>query len=162
MSQDLVTLEPVLRSQAATLSNLLELYVHDFSELTAVELGEDGRFRYPLDERWWTDPAHHPFFVRRAGKLCGFALVRRGSRVTDDAAVMDVAEFFVVRGVRRQGVGCAAARSLLAAFPGPWEIRVRDSNPAAWRFWLRAIEPAEPTIRAVESKGAAWRVLRVG
>ena len=157
-----MTLHPIVRSQAATLSNLLELYVHDFSELVAAELDEDGRFGYPIDERWWTDSSHHPFFFRRAGKLCGFALVRAGSRVTGDPRVMDVAEFFVVRGARRQGVGCGAARSLLRAFPGPWEVRVRENNVAARQFWLRALEPAEPTLSEVQIDGVAWQVLRVG
>jgi predicted acetyltransferase len=161
VTEELVTLDPIDRSQAATLGNLLELYVHDFSELVSAQLAEDGRFGYSIDERWWADASHHPFFVRRGGRLSGFALVRAGSRVTAEPNVMDVAEFFVARYVRRQGVGSAAVRLLLHAFPGPWEVRVRDNNLAAFQFWQRALEPAKPTVSAVSIEGVAWRVLRV-
>ena len=41
-----VTLEPATRSDAPLLANLLELYVHDLSEIFPVRIGEDGRFGY--------------------------------------------------------------------------------------------------------------------
>ncbi len=34
------------REQEPVLANLLELYVHDFSELRDLDVGEDGRFGY--------------------------------------------------------------------------------------------------------------------
>jgi predicted acetyltransferase len=161
-----VVLEPVARERAAALRNLFELYVHDFSEIVPLDLGEDGRFDVALGDEWWTRDDHFPFFVRRDGKLAGFALARRGSRVVpDDAEVMDVAEFFVVRGARGRGVGAAAARALFAAFPGRWEIRVRRANTAALRFWSRVAEAwaGAPVARAAFSaKGVEWDLLRVG
>jgi len=30
-----------------TLENLLELYIHDFSQFVPIDVGEDGRFGYP-------------------------------------------------------------------------------------------------------------------
>jgi predicted acetyltransferase len=161
LTDDRVTLDPIAHSQAAILESLLQLYAHDFSELTPVELTEGGRFAVPLDSRWFTEPAHHPFFVRRGGRLCGFALVRRGSRLTGDAQAMDVAEFFIARGVRRQGVGKAAVRALLELFPGRWEIRIRANNVAAREFWRRALAPATPSISQVEVDGVAWEVLQL-
>lgn len=75
---------------------------------------------------------------------------------------MDVCEFFVVRGRRRQGVGSAAARNLLRTFPGRWEVRVRDNNLAARQFWLRALDADQPSVSDATIKGVAWHVLRVG
>ena len=46
-----------------------------------------------------------------------------------------VAEFFVVRGARRQGIGRATAQKLLALHPGAWEIPFQEHNVAAARFW---------------------------
>ena len=37
---------PATQEQAPVLANLLELYIHDFSEFHDVELDEDGRFGY--------------------------------------------------------------------------------------------------------------------
>jgi predicted acetyltransferase len=134
-----IVLEPVTRDQAAVLNNLFELYAHDFSEYVPLDIKPSGRFDVTVGEQWWARDDHFPFFIRSGGKLCGFALVRRGSRVTGEAEVMDVAEFFVVRGARGKRVGSGAAHALFAAFPGRWEIRARQANATAIRFWARAL-----------------------
>ena len=164
MNQPLVVLEPIAREQAFVLANLFELYAHDFSELVPLDLQPNGRFDLPVDERWWQKDDHFPFLLRVGGKLCGFALVRRGSRVTDEVDVMDLAEFFVVRGSRAQGIGTRAAHALFAAFPGRWEIRMRKANVAAGKFWRKVTErPAgrAPIVTAFSAKGVDWEVLRL-
>jgi predicted acetyltransferase len=105
-----------------------------------LELGPDGRFGIAPGDVWWERDDHFPFFIRAEGKLVGFALARRGSPVTGEPDVMDVAEFFVVRGARGKGVGAEAARALFGAFPGPWALRVRSSNFPALKFWSRVVE----------------------
>ena len=146
------------------LGNLLELYAHDFSEYVPLALKPNGRFDIDLGDRWWTAEHHHPFFIRQGGTLCGFALVRRGSRLTAATDVMDVAEFFVVRGARRTGIGRTVAHALFGMFPGAWEIRVRPANVHALRFWSRAVETwlGRPVaIESVPRDGVEWNVLRV-
>jgi predicted acetyltransferase len=162
--EPLVVLEPVARSQDFVLANLFELYVHDFSEQVPLDLQPNGRFELPIDERWWTGVDHFPFLIRVDGKLCGFALVRRGSRVTEEVDVMDVAEFFIVRGARAKGVGARAAHALFTAFPGRWEIRVRQTNVAAGKFWRKVAERrtgAAATVTPFSAKDVAWEVLRL-
>jgi predicted acetyltransferase len=51
-----------------------------------------------------------------------------------------MADFFVVRRHRRDGVGTEAARQIWNRFPGRWEIRVMESNKAAYKFWAHAIK----------------------
>ncbi len=164
MIDPLVVLEPIARDRAFVLANLFELYVHDFSEQVPVDLQPNGRFDVSVDERWWDGGDHFPFLIRVGGKLCGFALVRRGSRVTQEVDVMDMAEFFVVRGERVKGVGTRAAHALFAAFPGRWEIRVRQSNVAAGRFWRKVAQrwaDGAATVNAFAAKGVDWEVLRL-
>jgi len=161
LAQPIVRLDPISRSEAPVLANLFELYVHDFSELVPVELKPHGRFDLPIDERWWSEVGHFPFFLRRGQELCGFVLARRGSRVTDDQTALDVAEFFVVRGARRQEVGLGAVHALLATLPGRWEIRVRRNNSAALAFWQRALAPASVQVTSFEASGASWQLLRI-
>ena len=159
-----VTLEAVAPERAAVLANLFELYVHDFSEHVRAPLKPSGRFEVALDDAWWKSADHFPFFVLHDGELCGFALVRRGSRVTADCDVMDVAEFFIARGWRQQRVGMAAAHALFARFAGRWEVRVRQSNVGARRFWLRSAEVwlgREVALTPFETRGIDWHVLRL-
>jgi predicted acetyltransferase len=160
-----VVLSPIGEPDVPVLRNLFELYAHDFSEYVPLELNAVGRFDVKLDDRWWTAADHQAYLVRSGDKLAGFALVRRGSRVTSDPDVMDVGEFFIVRGARRRGVGREAACALFAAFPGPWEARVRRTNAPARAFWLRAAaawNESSVTCSAFSVEGVEWEVIRVG
>lgn len=159
-----MVLERISKDRAAALENLFQLYAHDFSEHVPLELQPDGRFSVSVGEAWWTAADHHPFLLRSSDNLIGFALVRRGSRITGAADVMDMAEFFVVRGARRQKLGTRAAHALFGAFPGAWELRVRPSNVGALSFWSRAAEAwtgesARPTSVSIE--GVDWSVIRI-
>jgi predicted acetyltransferase len=161
----LVSLHPISRDEAPTLRNLFELYAYDFSETVPLELHASGRFEVPVSDRWWDDADHFPFFIRENERLYGFALARRGSRITAATDVMDVAEFFVIRGARGKGIGAAAAHALFAAFPGLWEIRVRQTNTLAKRFWGRVANTwaGRPVAsEAVTVEDVAWDVFRLG
>jgi predicted acetyltransferase len=136
VTQAPATLEPITRESASILDNLLQLYAHDFSEHVPLRMNTSGRFEIAAGEEWWTRDDHFPYLIQWHGELVGFALVRRGSRLTEED-VMDVAEFFVVRGARGKGIGRSAAFALFHAFPGVWEVRVRRTNAAAMHFWSR-------------------------
>ena len=127
------------REHESILANLLELYVHDFSEFLDVELGPDGRFGYPQLSLHWSEPERHPFLVKVDAQWAGFAFVKRGSEVSSKEDVWDMAEFFVLRGYRRRGIGTQIAHDVWRRFPGLWEVRVMEANVVAREFWGRAI-----------------------
>jgi predicted acetyltransferase len=130
---------PALREQEFILANLLQLYAYDFSEFHEVEIGSDGRFTYRDLPLYWSEEGRHAFLVRVDTKLAGFVLVKKGSEVSGDDATWDMAEFFVLRGYRRRGLGTRVAEEVWRRFPGPWEVRVMETNVAARAFWQRAI-----------------------
>jgi predicted acetyltransferase len=130
---------PAGKEHEPILANLLQLYAHDFSEFHNLDLGRDGRFGYTPLPLYWSEPGRHPFLVWVEDKLAGFALVKRGSEVSGDEKVWDMAEFFVIRGYRRRGIGTQVAHEVWRRFPGLWEVRVMQSNTAAQDFWARAI-----------------------
>jgi predicted acetyltransferase len=135
----MLEITPATIEQQSILSNLLQLYAHDFSEFHAVDLGPDGRFVYSSLPLYWSDPDRHPFLVSANDRLAGFVLVKKGSEVSDNERVWDIAEFFVIRGCRRRGLGTRIAREIWSRFPGSWEVRVMHSNVSAVHFWRRAI-----------------------
>jgi predicted acetyltransferase len=152
---------PALPEQESILANLLELYAHDFSEFINLQLGADGRFGYERLPSYWKESNRHPFLITADGHLAGFVFVHRGSELSDDADVWDVAEFFIVRGFRRLGLGTKAAQEIWKRFIGDWEVRVIDRNQQAKTFWARAIkeflgETIEP-IRIAKG-GEVWHV----
>jgi predicted acetyltransferase len=150
---------PARPKQESILANLLELYAHDFSEFNDLELGADGRFGYSSLALYWSEPGRHPFLVWVEGKLAGLVLVKRGSEVSGNETVWDVAEFFVLRGYRRRGIGTQIASEVWRRFPGLWEVRVMESNAPAHDFWAHAIsiftgEAIKPV--RVEKDGKCW------
>src|SRR5436305_8412765 len=100
-----VEVMPALREQESILANLMQLYAHDFSEFHEIEIGPDGKFTYKDLSLYWSEEGRHPFLVRVDGKPAGFVLVKKGSEVSGDRTTWDIAEFFVLRGYRRRGVG---------------------------------------------------------
>jgi len=142
MTNGPISLELAKEGSTPLFSNLLELYVHDLSEIFPVEIGADGRFGYDRLPLYWSTPDKHFAFVIRIGdRPAGFVLVTRGSVASDDPNVLDVAEFFVLRSHRREGVGRRAAFLLWNRLPAHWIVRVSEAHPAGQRFW-------EATIRA--------------
>ena len=135
-----VQVSPVTQADHLVLRHLFDLYAYDFSEFLDLDVGDDGRFTYQDLAPYWIDSWRHPFFIRAAGKLAGFVLIHDRSRLTGAGDVHDVAEFFVLRKYRRQGVGRRAAMHVFQRFPGAWEIRQHPANVAATAFWRRVVD----------------------
>lgn len=157
---DLVVATP---ADDTLLQNLLQLYIHDLSEVFPdVELGADGRFRYDALGSYWSDPERRrAFLIRHEGRVAGFALAQRGSPASDDPEVWDVAEFFVLRRFRRRGVARRAARVLWGRLPGRWIVRVSVENRGALSFWPGVVaEAAKGEVSEREHPGRS-HMLRV-
>jgi predicted acetyltransferase len=136
-----VALEVATPATAPLLSNLLELYMHDLSEVFPIEVGADGRFGYDRLPFYFSErEKRFPFLIRSGEQPAGFALVTRGSPVTDDPEHLDVAEFFVLRGHRRTGIGRQAAFLLWNRLRGQWVVRVSEANRAGLPFWRAAVQ----------------------
>ncbi len=134
-------LDAATLADSPLIGNLLELYIHDLSAaFPSVELGADGRFGYAKLPLYWAEPERRfPFLIRQGTRLAGFALATRGSPLSADPDVFDVAEFFVLRRFRRAGVGRQAAHLLWQCLRGRWIVRVSHGNPGAVPFWARVV-----------------------
>jgi predicted acetyltransferase len=158
-----VVLEAAGPDTAPALSNLLQLYLHDLSEVFPIEVGPDGRFAYAPLPLYGSEPGKRfPFLIRSGATLAGFALATRGSPATDDPGDLDVAEFFVLRRHRRAGVGRRAAFLLWDRLPGSWVVRVSEANRAGLPFWQAAVrEYTGGAFSESRRPGspAGWRVL---
>ncbi|HEY6722398.1 MAG TPA: GNAT family N-acetyltransferase [Polyangiaceae bacterium] len=164
MDSELVVLTPATPSDGVLLSNLLELYIHDLSDIfTQLELGPDGRFGYPRLPLYFSEPDRRlAYLIRYGSRIAGFALVMRGSPAVEEVDVHDIAEFFVMRRYRRRGVGRRAATLLWQQLPGKWTVRVSEGNPAALAFWTRAVAEhtgGKATQWTRPGDPRAWRVL---
>ncbi|SFX80320.1 GNAT family N-acetyltransferase (plasmid) [Streptomyces atratus] len=125
-----------------TLERLWLLFRHDMSEYSGVLPNPDGTFRSDRLHAALTRADWAPYLLTSDGSPAGLALVRSLAGPT-----RVLSGFFVVRGVRRTGIGLRAVREVVARHPGPWEVAFQQGNATAVAFWRRV---------ATEIAGEAW------
>lgn len=135
-------LRAITAGDRPVVERLWQLYRHDLSEFRH-HMGPDasGQFQARHLPQWF-----EPDDADRIGYLAlaeddvhglapvGFALLYGLARPP-----VHMAEFFVVRMVRRRGVGAALATQVLRRHPGPWVVAFQEENPEAARFWRRLL-----------------------
>jgi predicted acetyltransferase len=121
---------------------LFQLFQHDLSEFRGTLPGEGGRFRDVWVDNAFGHPAWAGYLLTADGSPAGFSFVRA---LDEERRVLN--SFFVVRGMRRRGVGLAAVLEVLAHHPGKWQVAFQDANAGAVRFWRRV---------ATAAAGEAW------
>ncbi|HUB43274.1 MAG TPA: GNAT family N-acetyltransferase [Streptosporangiaceae bacterium] len=109
------------------------MFRHDMSEFGGQLPNPDGTFRTErlaaaFEEQDWAGYV----FAAADDRPVGFAIVRGLA-----GPVRVLSSFFVVRSIRRAGVGLHAAGAIAAEHPGPWEVAFQEANAAAARFWRR-------------------------
>jgi len=134
-----ITLETVSLAEKFVLARLMELYEYDFSEYSKDDVDESGCFGYAHLDDYWREQGRHAFFIRVDGRLAGFVMVRSCWEYQPLQNPRNIAEFFVMKKYRRQGVGRVAAMATFDRFPGGWEVSQWSSNVSAQRFWQKVI-----------------------
>jgi predicted acetyltransferase len=119
------------------------MFRHDMSEFGGQLPNPDGTFRTErlvaaFEDRDWAGYV----IAGPQDRPAGFAIVRG---LAGPARVLN--SFFVVRSMRRTGVGRQAVGAIVAEYPGPWEVAFQVANVAAVYFWRRV---------ATELAGSDW------
>ena len=122
--------KPILR-------RILELYEYDFSEFEGTDIGPHGFSGYKYLDHYWTEPSCHPYLIRVDSQLAGFVLVNRQGVSGEDR--WSIAEFFIMRKYRKQGIGAFAAAFVFDLWPGKWEVSQSAAHPASTIFWRKVI-----------------------
>lgn len=92
----------------SVLRQLLTEYLVEFAAMEGRALARDadGHVPYRYFDRYWLEAERFPFGIWYDDDLVGFCLLR------DSGEQWQVAEFYVVPGYRRKGVGSAAVSAL--------------------------------------------------
>lgn len=129
---------PEVRVRSATaadrpaLERLWLMFRHDMSGVWGQLPERDGTF--PGDRLWraLSDADWAAYLLTVEDRPAGLAFVRN---LTGPVRILN--SFFVVRGVRRSGVGLRAVREVVSRHPGRWEVAFQDANAGAVGFWRR-------------------------
>lgn len=120
--------------------NLMQFYIYDFSEYVMCDVEEDGLFAaYPNLDDYWKEKNHKfPYIIKKDGKYVGFVLVRFIE--SDERDYFSIAEFFILKKYRREGIGKAVAGRIFDLHKGQWEVFQKETNKPAQLFWNKIID----------------------
>lgn len=132
-----IELHAAQRDELETIENLMQFYMHDFSEWLPLNLGGHGFFNIQPLHDYWRNPATRPYLINVDGELAGFVTVDDNTHLP--GAQYNIGYLFVGRRFRGQGVARFVVSTLLSRLPGQWQIFHIDANPPAQRFWAGVI-----------------------
>lgn len=137
MNDKKVELVAAIPNDSLLISRLLELYVYDFTEYMDFDVDEEGLFHYPF-ENYFTTPDHYIYLVRVDKKIAGLVLMYK-SVDEQNQLYYSIAEFFILKKYRKNGVGRTIAGMIFSLYPGRWLIYQSKKNIPAQVFWRKVI-----------------------
>ncbi|MEL6254886.1 MAG: GNAT family N-acetyltransferase [Bacteroidota bacterium] len=135
----ILEIELAPKSQRPVLRQLMELYCYDFSEYDDLELNEHGYYAYSYLDYYWTEEDRHPYLIKVDGNLAGFVLVNQHF-VKLRPPGHTIAEFFIMRKYRKQGLVKRVAFEIFDKYGGSWEVAQQLSNKPSLVFWEKVIK----------------------
>ena len=144
MTTDNQSIIPASIDNKPILRNLMQLYLHDFSIYDGADVNAQGLYEYPYLDLYWVEQTRFPFLIQIEGKYAGFILIRHGcynfKTQKEDDSLLSIAEFFIIRKYRRQGVGRWTATQAFDQFVGMWQVNAHNNNLPAQAFWKTMID----------------------
>lgn len=121
-----------------TIKNLMQFYFYDFSEFVAAYVGNNGLFyEYKYLNAYWEEKERFPYLIEKEGKIAGFILVREVQE--EGKHFWSIAEFFIMKKFRLNGLGKHAAHQVFEKHKGNWEVFQIENNKPAQAFWRKVI-----------------------
>lgn len=136
----MIKIQPATIEQKPLLSQLLQLYLYDFSEIHGDDVNQFGLYEYEYLDSYWIEKDRFPFLISVDDQIAGFVLVNSHSKFQESTDTKSIAEFFVIRKYRKQGVGKTVAINIFDKFPGKWEVCETVENVKAQQFWRKVID----------------------
>jgi len=118
----------------------MQFYIYDFSEYLAYDVEANGFFApYPHLDNYWEEPnTKFPYLISKDNKYVGFVLVKFIQ--SEQRSYFSIAEFFILKKYRLEGIGKSVAFHIFDLHRGQWEVFQRITNKPAQIFWKKVIK----------------------
>lgn len=148
-------LEWIASGGAEALFRLFQLYYYEGSDWADEDIGPDGLFDASPEQiaDYINDPAKGAYWIGEDGALAGF-VVTESITLPNGSVAEEVADLFILKRYRRQGLAFETVHALARTFTGPWLVAifrrrvlaasVRQSAAKQRALVLRS-EPAGPS-----------------
>ncbi|MFJ4391546.1 GNAT family N-acetyltransferase [Pseudomonas soli] len=129
--------------------NLYQFYAYESSDWEQEDVEADGRFylHEPHFTRYWQTPGWSASLILVDGFIAGFLLIERSELPGIDA--WELADLFVLKKYRRQGVGLAVARRTLCEGQGDWLVRCYGEDAPALAFCQAVLADLPRPVREI-------------
>jgi len=126
--------------------NLMQYYQYDMSEYSKEDPNTFGQFDYKYLDHYWTEhgkteEGRTAYLVKVNDQYAGFVLVNNFSL---DSKVLgsrkSIAEFFILKKWRKNGIGKMTAFKIFDTYKGQWEIKQMEANLPSHHFWLSVVD----------------------
>jgi predicted acetyltransferase len=119
------------------IENMMQFYMHDFSEWIALSIGDNGFFTITPKAEYFANPKTKAYLVTVDGETAGF--VTLDNDVNHPDATYNMGYFFIGRRFRGKGIGKEVVAKVLNSSPGVWQIYHITANLGAAAFWKNVI-----------------------
>ena len=157
----MLQLIPATADDRALLFNVNQKYLYEMTAFYDDPMDGAGNYHYGHFDEYFTDPRRLALLIYADGRLAGFAMLCPYSNLVtapdqslapdqglapDQSLAPDhvMAEFTIFPRFRRRGLALEAARQILKAYPGRWEIKYNEKNAPAKALWNQVAAPYAP------------------
>ncbi|MNO39117.1 hypothetical protein D3C76_292370 [compost metagenome] len=123
MSGAMVEWVPTGPEHTELVRNLYQFYAYESSDWEQEDVEVDGRFYIHDDHlaRYWQEPDWSAHLILVDGFIAGFVLIERSELPGLEA--LELADLFILKKYRRQGIGRALATQVLLSGDDAWLVR---------------------------------------
>ena len=114
--------------------NITQKYLYEMTMFYPDAMDEAGNLHYGHFEEYFTDSKRSAYFIYDDDVLVGFAMLCPYSNLGRNPDYT-MAEFTIFPSYRRRHFALEAARQILEAHSGQWEIKYNEKNLAGKRLW---------------------------
>ncbi len=139
----MIRIKAVQPGDRALLWNINQKYLYEMTNFYDDPMDAEGNYHYGYFDGYFSDPKRQAFFIFSDSSLVGFAMLNPYSCIGRDPD-HTMAEFTIFPAFRRRHLALEAAKLILSAHPGSWEIKYNEKNAAAKKLWTRVAAPYSP------------------
>ncbi|MCK9799487.1 GNAT family N-acetyltransferase [Pseudomonas sp. MAFF 302030] len=150
MSETTLELVQTGPEQAELIRNLYQFYAYESSDWEQEDVEVDGRF-YIHEEhlaRYWQDPQWSANLLLVNGFIAGFMLIERSE--LPGLHALELADLFILKRYRRQGIGRALATQVLSSGDSDWLVRFYDQDEVSQAFWRTVLDGLPRPVQAIQ------------
>ncbi|KAF1072185.1 MAG: hypothetical protein GAK45_00270 [Pseudomonas citronellolis] len=146
-----VELVPTGPEHAELIRNLYQYYAYESSDWEDEDVEVDGRFYVHEAHfaRYWDSPQWSASLILVDGFIAGFVLVE-ASELPGFEDALELADLFVLKKYRRQGVARTVAMQMLTGGTHSWLVRLYPQDEPAAAFWEALMADLPRTVQRVE------------